>query len=175
MSSSWRASLRVTFLLATFVVVLMGPWARPAGAHAVLVSSSPGDGVNLDTAPTEVRLEFSEPISAQLGGLRVFDGNGDRVDRGSVEVVDKTIAVDLEGDLPDGTYVAAYRIVSADAHPVRGGIVFSVGDANASGVGVSDFLGDGADVGWEIVGAVARWMAMAGALVAAGGTVFMAF
>ena len=31
-------------------------------------------------------------------------------------------------DLPDGTYVVSYRVVSADGHPVRGGSVFGVGD-----------------------------------------------
>ena len=35
------------------------------------------------------------------------------------------VAVDLAPDLPDGTYVVTYRIVSADGHPVRGVVASS--------------------------------------------------
>ena len=35
--------------------------------------------------------------------------------------------VELAPGLPEGSYTATYRVVSADAHPVSGGFVFSVG------------------------------------------------
>ena len=49
--------------------------------------------------------------------------------------VQKTPAVDLADavgaglppDLPDGLYTATYHVVSADSHPVSGGITFTVG------------------------------------------------
>ena len=35
----------------------------------------------------------------------------------------------LPADLADGTYVATYRIVSEDGHPISGSLVFGVGHA----------------------------------------------
>ena len=37
----------------------------------------------------------------------------------------EAIAVSLPADLPDGTYTATYRVISADSHPVSGGFVFT--------------------------------------------------
>jgi hypothetical protein len=57
---------------AALVAALLLLGAAPASAHAVLEASTPGDGARLDTPPESVRLEFNEPVSADLGGLRVF-------------------------------------------------------------------------------------------------------
>ena len=160
-------------LLVAVSLLLLGLAARPAAAHAVLVSSTPSDGARLDEAPTSVAFEFSEPISADLGGLRVFDADGERVDRGAAEVADRTIAVDLADALPDGSYVASFRIVSADGHPVRGAIVFAVGDTEADPGALAGLLDEDGDRPWEIAGALARWLAMAGALVVVGGVAFL--
>lgn len=157
------------------LVVVGGVSATPAGAHAILVSSTPGDGARLDDAPASVELEFSEPISVDLGGLRVLDADGERVDRGAVRAVDRTISVDVADGLPDGAYVATYRIVSADGHPVRGGIVFTVGDTDADAAGLARLLDDDGERSWELVGAASRWLAMVGALVVVGGVGFVAW
>ena len=82
------------------VVVLAG--AIPVSAHAVLTASNPGDGARLDSAPDTVTLEFSEAVSADLGGLRVYESGGDRVDTGETRTDGDTAAIDLEADLPDG-------------------------------------------------------------------------
>lgn len=168
-----RASWRVLLAAVAGALVLLGLSAPQADAHAVLVSSSPGDGARLDSMPAEVRLEFNEPVNADLGGLRVFDGDGARVDRGAVRVEGVTVAVALGDGLGDGVYVATYRVVSADGHPIRGGLVFSVGDADSETVGLDRFFASDDDRGWEVAGAVGRWLAMAGTLVAAGGGVFL--
>ena len=66
---------------------------------------------------------FGEPVEAAFGSVRVYDGDGDRVDRGSAEHPDgrgDAIAVGLRGGLGDGTYTATYRVISADSHPVVG-------------------------------------------------------
>ena len=95
--------------------------AGPAAAHAVLESSDPGDGARLNAAPEQVTLEFSEQVSVDLGGVRVYASDGGRVDVGETRSDGAVVSIDLEPDLPDGAYVATYRIVSADGHPIRGG------------------------------------------------------
>jgi copper transport protein len=148
--------------------------AAPASAHAVLESSTPGDGAQLDEAPTEVRLEFNESVSADLGGVRVYESGGDRVDEGAVRVDGGVVSVDLRNGLGDGAYVATYRVVSADGHPVQGGIVFSVGDVEADPALLSQFFDEGADRPWQVAGAFFRWIAYGGTLLAAGGAIFLA-
>ncbi len=152
-------------------VLLVG--AAPAAAHAELTASSPGDGAHLDAAPDSVRLEFSEPVSVDLGGLRVFESSGERVDEGAVRSDREVVEVDLRDDLGDGAYVATYRVVSADGHPVQGGLVFSVGEVDADPALLSEFFDEGADRPWEVAGAVFRFLAYAGTLLAAGGAAFL--
>lgn len=166
-----RRAVRSLLVLATLALALV-LGAPPAAGHAVLVSSTPGDGAQLDEPPASVSLEFSESITADLGGLRVFDADGEQVDRGAVEVADRTLSVGLAPDLPEGAYVVAYRIISADGHPIRGGTVFSVGDAEADPAALTSFFPDD-DRQWEIAGAVGRWLAIVGALGAVGGAAFV--
>jgi copper transport protein len=166
-----RRLLAAAALAAAFL--LLG--AAPASAHAQLEASTPGDGAQLDTPPDSVRLEFNEDVSAQLGGLRVFAAGGDRVDEGETRSDGHVVEVDLQDDLADGAYVATYRVVSADGHPVQGGLVFSVGDVEADPALISQFFDEGSDRIWEVLGAAFRFLAYGGVLLAAGGATFLAF
>ena len=150
--------------------------AVPASAHAVVVSSQPADGERLTTAPTSVTLQFNEPVRADLGGLQVLDANGKRVDTGADHTSGNSLTTSLQSGLPDGTYVASYRVVSADSHPVKGAIVFAVGDASATSADVGALTsGGGADRTFDLIGDVSRFLAYAGALTAAGLAFFLAF
>lgn len=158
--------------LVGLAVLLLVALATPAAAHASLVSVDPADGARLDESPSIVRLTFTEPVSAELGGVRVLDADGDAVHRGAARVDGTTVAIDLEDGLPDGTYVVSFRVVSADGHPVRGGSVFGVGEGEVDRGALGRVAGDD-DRSWEVVGAVGRAMAYAGVLVAAGGVAFL--
>jgi methionine-rich copper-binding protein CopC len=104
----------------------------PAAAHTSLVSSSPADGATLTSAPKEVRLQFSgapaaDPldVAVTLEGQTIPPAGTVRVDGSTV-----VIPVDLPGP---GAYTVAYRVVSADGHPVQGTVEFTVrGSAAAS-------------------------------------------
>jgi copper transport protein len=106
--------------------------AVPASAHAVLVRTEPGPQSVVGGAPAEVTLYFSEPVRTQFGGVRVFNSSLERVDAGQPRFVDDaTVATGVE-PLEDGTYIVAWRVVSADSHPIRGAFTFSVGAPSAS-------------------------------------------
>ncbi len=151
-------------------------WAPAASAHAVVVSSNPSDGERLTTSPATVSIQFSESVSADLGGLRVVSSSGSRVDTGTDTVSGPTLSVALQPDLPDGTYVATYRVVSADGHPVKGALVFAVGDASTAGVDAGSFVNGGSsDRTFEVLGAIARFLGYVGALTATGLAFFLAF
>jgi copper transport protein len=153
-------------LLAAGLVLLT---AAPASAHAILLASSPSDHAHLETPPTTVSLTFNEPVDAPLGAVRVIDQNRKRVDNGDVRAVDKTVTVGLEG-IGDGCFVVSWRAISADSHPVRGAFNFSVGSADSS---CSTFVDDSSDRRFEIAGAIARFFAYGGTLLAAGGVLFL--
>ncbi|MBS4753559.1 copper resistance protein CopC [Nocardioides sp. zg-ZUI104] len=102
-------------------------WQPPASAHASLVSADPADGTRLDTLPAQVRLEFSEPMSAPAYVV-VTAPDGTQVQQGEAAVADTRVSIALSGAGAEGTYGLAFRAVSADGHPVSGRLVFVVGD-----------------------------------------------
>lgn len=114
--------------LALLVAAAWFTAAAPASAHATLTGTTPADGATVEQAPPRVRFTFDEPVRAPVGSLRVFDREGERVDDAQVEQdAPQVLSVGLEPQLDEGAYVATWRAVSADGHPLRGAIVFSVG------------------------------------------------
>ena len=115
----------VTALLC--IVVVLGAAAAPASAHAQLVSTNPADGAHVEPAPKRVSLRFSEHVSLKLGGVRVLNTDGERVDKDDAKAVNDTVTVGLRDGLGDGSYVVAWNVISADSHPVNGAFTFVVG------------------------------------------------
>lgn len=104
--------------------------AAPASAHAYIVSVAPANGSQIDEAPTEVTVTFSEPVTlaAELA-TTVLDAAGERVDNGRAELADdrRTLHIGLRDHLPEGRYIASWTVVSADTHPVGGSVQFGYG------------------------------------------------
>ncbi|MGC9500830.1 copper resistance protein CopC [Streptomyces sp. WG7] len=104
--------------------------AEPASAHAALRSTDPGDGTVLQRAPRHVTLTFTESVGLRDDSFRVLDPGGHRVRTGEAGRAggrSDTARVALTGELGEGTYTVAWRVVSADSHPVSGAFTFSVG------------------------------------------------
>lgn len=113
-----------------------------AFGHASLVSSEPTRGAVLEAPPTEVVFNFNEGVDVELGGIRVFNAAGEIIPTGEIERPGgsaETISASLPADLADGTYTATFRAVSADSHPISGGILFTVGEP---GAGPSQTVGE---------------------------------
>jgi copper transport protein len=158
--------------LAALALLAVAP-ALPASAHAVLTGSTPTDGEALGGAPTEVRLSFNEPVVVREGALRVYDGDAQRVDTGSVPTDDDTeVVVGLPADLPEAAYVATYRIVSADSHPIAGTITFTVGDTAALDAATIERIAGPGTGPIGTVGSVLRGIGYVGTLLAAGAVIF---
>lgn len=99
--------------------------ATGASAHATLVSTDPGDGSVLATAPKSVHLRFNEAVTP--AAVRVIDAAGKTRDDVTVRAAGDSIVITLPDDLPRGTQVVSYRVTSEDGHPVAGSMVFSIG------------------------------------------------
>ena len=122
------------------LVVLLAcaaPLARAptALAHAQLLGTSPVSGSTAQREPTEVIFEFNQNVGGTLGAVRVYDAQGNEVDNLDVshpEGQEHWLGVGLKPHLPDGTYTATYRVISADTHIVYGGLVFNIGHPGAT-------------------------------------------
>src|SRR4051794_16886977 len=127
---------RALGLAALVVMAVLAP-AGAASAHAELLATNPADGSGVATAPDTTPMQFSESVSLRPDGVRVLDATGKRVDSGAASAAGADVSVPLDGTVANGTYVVAWRVVSADGHPVRGAYSFSVGEKTAVGSGVA--------------------------------------
>ena len=146
-------------------VALLLTAAGPASAHAQLVETTPVDGTALDAAPGAVTLTFNEAVSPPPGGVRVFDGAGDRVDTSApVAAADDPLVVGAALEpLEEGAYVVTWRVVSADGHPLRGAFVFTVGAGGSADASLVASLLAGDDGPWpalRTLGIVASYLAV---------------
>ena len=106
--------------------------AGNASAHAVVESTEPIANSVLDVSPANVTLRFNEPVDTELGWVRVFDADGQRVAAASVRHADSTNSVSSAmPELSSGGYVVVWRVVSSDGHPVEGAFTFQIGSGSA--------------------------------------------
>jgi copper transport protein len=120
---------------ALLALALLAAAPAAASAHAQLEGTVPARGATVREPPAQVVFRFDEPVEGNFGAVRVFDARGRRVDDGRVGHPGghgPQIAVGLKPGLPQGAYTATYRVISADGHPVSGGMVFNVGRASAA-------------------------------------------
>lgn len=174
-----RPGRRLAALVGTFVAVvaLVLP-AGPAAAHAELVESDPVDNAVVAESPRAVTLRFSEGIETALGALRLFDATGEPVTVGPTERPDgagDAVRVSVP-ELARGTYLVAWRVTSADGHPIQGSFLFSVGERSAVTAGVAEVLARAeVDPVVNALFGVVRWLVYASFIVFVGGLAFVAF
>jgi copper transport protein len=170
----------VAALLLAGALLLRAP--AIADAHTVLVSSEPAGGSHLPATPARIRLVFSEPLEPALARVALVGSDG----RSAPLVVagdphDVHAIVAATGGLPPGAYRVAWRVVSADGHPVAGSFVFSVGSTHAAPAPAgSDSAGGARAPAWgptvldaPAVPAALRGLAMGASMALAGLLLFM--
>jgi copper transport protein len=163
-------------LLAVFLAALAAPAA--ALAHAQLEGTVPERGAVVKHEPPAVIFRFDQPVEGNFGAVRVYDANGSRVDEGDAfhpNGEGPRIGVHLKPGLPDGSYTATYRVVSADGHIVSSGFVFSIGKAGKAPKETVAELTQGSGSGQvtETVFGLARGLQYAAMALAVGGLAFL--
>jgi copper transport protein len=147
------------------LLVAAGLWAGAgvASAHAVLLSTTPARDSVLPTLPGQVSLTFGESVVLPPNALRVFAPDGVEVDDGHPVHPGgsgATVGIGLRPGAAQGSYTVAWRVISADTHPVSGAFIFSVGQVSATAAATSAPPGGSAVVG--ALYAVVRALAYAG-------------
>ena len=113
--------------LATVAVAAVAP--AGAWAHASLLATSPAAQRIAPHAPDELALTFSEAVEPRFAVISITDVKGRQLGTGAPtrSTADpRTIERRLE-PLRAGWYLAYWRVISADGHPVRGVFTFAVG------------------------------------------------
>jgi copper transport protein len=170
---------RVTGLTAAVLATLVVLSAPPAAnAHAVLKGTDPRSGTTVKREPSGIVFRFSEPVEGNFGAVQVYDRSGKRVESGaSFHPGGQTsqLGTKLKPGLPRGSYTATYRVISADGHPVSGGLVFSIGKPSAPGATVSELLKQRGNAGHvtQVAFGVARGLQYASIGLAIGGVFFL--
>lgn len=113
------------------LLLTTGFWAAPAHAHADLIETSPAEGQVLDAAPETVELHFSEPVQLVDEAMRLFSSDGTPLVL-DAKTHNTTVIVSVADNIDDGAYTLAYRVVSADGHPISGALSFQVGEGDYS-------------------------------------------
>jgi copper transport protein len=121
---------RLQAIAALLVLTLAA--APAAFAHAQLLSTEPAANAVLAEAPELVRLSFNEPVNPLAIGLIAPDGT--QTDLTDAAVSGQSMVVHLPAELGQGTHVLSWRVVSVDAHPIAGALVFSIGVATGADV-----------------------------------------
>ena len=167
---SLTTGLRVLVSLALCALVLASGFGiRTASAHALYEKSQPATGGRLET-PGQIQVWFTEPVEPAFSELEVMDTSRRRVDLQDSHAAPgepKALLVSVP-QLPDGTYMVAWRALSAvDGHVTRGVFPLVVGEGGLE-ISIQEeplYLPNPLDV-------LARWTMYFGALALVGGFLF---
>jgi copper transport protein len=116
--------------LIAVAVALTAP--ASASAHALLVGADPQDGARLDSAPTQIRLSFTEEISPEFRSVRLIAPDGRPVAGTRLSGEGSALVLEVPR-LRKGTYAVDWRVVAEDdGHTTSGTITFGLGVAAAT-------------------------------------------
>ncbi|QBJ96642.1 copper resistance protein CopC [Rhodococcus sp. ABRD24] len=97
-----------------------------AAAHSAVTASTPENASQIATAPPQASITFNEALQEKFASLTVVGPDGNLWSKGDPTVQGNTVSVPLDGLGPVGEYTIAFRVTSADGHPVSGTRVFTL-------------------------------------------------
>nr|WP_198428813.1 copper resistance CopC family protein [Nocardia bovistercoris] len=160
----------MTALLTGFALFGVGlAAAGPAAAHSAAVSSVPENGSTVDTGPVRVSVTFNEELQPNFPSLTVVGPDGNLWSKGQPAVDGRTVSVETGALGPAGVYTIAFRVTSADGHPVSGTRTFTLSTPGNGTPGPKPGAAEDGDSG----GGVPLWVfILGGAVLFGGGLVF---
>jgi copper transport protein len=113
-------------LLGAVLGALVAPSA--ALAHVTLVSSEPVTQSRVDTAPTEIRLRFNQPVTTTPNAIEVLAPDG-TVLSGTARTEDGgyVVVAPVSGLVDGRGYTVRWRAIGGDGHSPAGVFTFGVG------------------------------------------------
>ncbi len=129
-----RLVMLATILL-TSLVAMLSAFSSVAAADTNLVSSTPADGAELTTAPTQITVVFDQAVPANSVVQAVC--NQQPAPLGALEVGADGISltVPIVGPLPVGTCNVTYSVPQPDGKVATGGFSFEILDPTSGAIG----------------------------------------
>lgn len=98
-----------------------------ARAHAFLDRASPAVGSTVHTAPTEVRIQYTEALEPDYSSAHVEDASGTTVSTAAhVDPNERSVLIVTLGALKTGRYKVIWKVLSVDTHVTNGSFNFTV-------------------------------------------------
>ena len=147
--------------------------ATPVAAHGELATSSPAANASLGESPGELTLTFTERVDPTNTTIELLDELQMVVDGlGSVVAGEGGLTATVSvPELEPGVYVVRYQVLSTvDGHVTGGSFAFQIDPSG--NVPPPDVAPTSATPSADLSTAVARWVALAGALTLFGGAFF---
>jgi copper transport protein len=145
--------------------------------HAFVIDSSPAPASSVNTAPSQVEIEFVDPIDMRYSQIKVMDANGKAMQNNDWHFTNNEhtkTAVSLPPDTPNGIYTVYTKVLDAtDGHTTTNAFVFAIGQPipqnllNAkTNISFADIV--------SIPDAIARYPSLVGQIIVVG-AVFSSF
>jgi copper transport protein len=159
--------------------LMLGGAPGRASAHAGLETSIPAASATLEEAPSDIVLDFDEPVEAEISSIQLFDAAADLVVIGGPEASqgDDSIVLAALPELDDGIYAVVWRVASVDGHIVDGAFSFRIGTGGPTdATDLLDQVSGGASAAPSVgrVADVARLLGFAGLALTVGAGLFAA-
>lgn len=125
--SSRLRAFAVYFLPVGAMTVTLLP--ATASAHAFLDRAEPRVGADIKHSPGAVKIWFTEQPEHAFSTIRVFDAQGNEVDKKDTHTDPddaKALDVSVPADLPPGTYKVEWKVLSIDTHRTQGNFKFTI-------------------------------------------------
>ncbi|HWE01648.1 MAG TPA: copper resistance CopC family protein [Tepidisphaeraceae bacterium] len=121
-------TLQSPFAFMRFTLALILALAGIASAHAFVDHADPKVGAQIDAAPADVKIWFTQQIEPAFSKIRVFDAEGRQIDNKDCrqDKDDKKLLIVSLPKLPAGTYKVEWRVVSIDTHHTSGDFKFTI-------------------------------------------------
>ena len=92
-----------------------------AEAHAFLDRASPAVGSTVHTAPSEVRIQYTEQLEPAYSTAHVEDASGATVSTAAhVDANEQSVLIVPLGALKPGRYKVIWKVLSVDTHVTNG-------------------------------------------------------
>lgn len=105
--------------VATVVTAALGGWVPIAAAHVTVVSTVPAQGATVTSAPTEVKMVFSEAPTKP--SVTVTGPDSKTYSAGAAQATNAAVSVGLTGaTAPSGVYTVAWSLTAPDGDAQNG-------------------------------------------------------
>ncbi|MEK6252179.1 MAG: CopD family protein [Actinomycetota bacterium] len=127
--------LKATLALALVALFALAAQTPKAHAHAAFLASKPVPGQRIVRSPSQIRLEFTEPLNRRLSRVTVTNlRSGKTVSAKTLAGTSRDLIVHPAGPLPTAAYrVDWFSVSTDDGHPLQGSFSFGVRTAAVGG------------------------------------------